>query len=136
MVIVNETQWNNSNPYCTKPNLFKLSIIFPFTEYLIVGNNTNQYINENNCKPNHIIYFFSYFSDQALVIPTDVNMAATAVIYCAIPLKSVCIVCSLDTSTNNTITGTISNNIPAIVTDTKKKFLELTPVLFCISFNK
>lgn len=36
----------------------------------------------------------------------------------------------------NTIIGTISNNIPTIVTDTKKKFLELTPVLFCISFNK
>ena len=62
--------------------------------------------------------------------------ATTALIYCAIPLKSVCIVCSLNTSTNNIIIGTISNNIPTIVTDTKKKFLELTPVLFCISFNK
>lgn len=78
-------------------------------------------------------YFFSYFSDHAFVIPADVNTAATAPIYAAKPFKSVAIVWLYITSTISNTAGTNRSIKPIIVTTTRKKFFELTPVLFFIS---
>lgn len=68
-------------------------------------------------------------------MPADVNTAATAPIYAAKPFKSVAIVWLYITSTISNTAGTNSSIKPITVTATRKKFFELTPVLFFISLS-
>lgn len=82
-----------------------------------------------------LLSFFSYFSDQALVIPAEANIPATDAIYAAKPFKSVAIVWLYITSTISNTAGTNSSIKPITVTATRKKFFELTPVLFFMSLS-
>ena len=76
--------------------------------------------------------FLSFFSLHAFVIPAEANTPATAAIYDASAVKSMVIVCENINSTINIPRGASNNKHPIMVTETRKKFFELTPVLFLI----